>query len=135
MCSFLIISYDILIFIYNTNMNKKGDILFGKIIHICNDGITVQTTKKYVFEIPKKNITDWGWKNLYNDFKLRHKVNFYVEEINNQTKTGIGNFKMNHSYYSKSPFIEELKETKHGFENLKKSINMEIQNYKARKRG
>ncbi|MBU4690189.1 RNA-binding protein [Mycoplasma sp. ES3157-GEN-MYC] len=107
-------------------MNKKGDILFGKIIHICIDGLTVLTNKKYVFEIPKKNVTDWAWKNLFNEFKLRDNVNFIVEEIDNENKTGIGNFKANHSYFARSPFVEELKETKHGFKNLKKSIDTEV---------
>ncbi|WP_029608899.1 hypothetical protein [Mycoplasma simbae] len=108
-------------------MNKKGDILFGKIIHICNDGLTVITNKKYIFDIPKKLVTDWAWKNLYAEFKLKDKINFYVEEIDHNNKTGVGNFKVNHSYYARSPFSEELKETKHGFKTLFKSVQNEIE--------
>ncbi|AIA29419.1 30S ribosomal protein S1 [Mycoplasmopsis californica HAZ160_1] len=116
-------------------MNKKGDILFGKVIHVCSEGITVLTNKKYVFEIPKKFVTDWTGKNLYSDFKLRDRINFYVEEIDNTNKTGIGNFKINHSYYARSPYAEELRETKHGFTKLKESIKREITSWEQNNRG
>ncbi|MCS4537025.1 MULTISPECIES: RNA-binding protein [unclassified Mycoplasma] len=113
-------------------MNKKGDILFGKIIRINSEGLTVITNKNYIFTIPIKLITDYNWKNIFYEFSLKDKVNFYVEEINHENKTGIGNFKQNHPYYCKKPFSEELKETKHGFSTLKKSIDTEIKNYENR---
>ncbi|TQC51410.1 RNA-binding protein [Mycoplasmopsis mucosicanis] len=113
-------------------MNKRGDILFGKIIHICREGITVLTNKKYVFNIPKKNITDWSSKNLYAEFSIKDKINFYVEQIDNANSTGIGNFKYNHSYFARTPFTDELKETKHGFRTLKSEIEKDINIWKNR---
>ncbi|QBF34963.1 RNA-binding protein [Mycoplasmopsis phocirhinis] len=110
-------------------MNKKGDILFGKIIHISADNLTVLTNKKYIFTIPKNLVTDFEWKNLFCEFNLKDKINFYVEEINHENQTGIGNFKQNHPYFCKKPFNEELKETKHGFKTLKNSITKEIEKY------
>ena len=109
-------------------MNKKGDILFGIITKVGFNSLTVLTNNDYEFTIPKKMATDWNKKSLRSEFKTGEKINFIVQEIDNTNKKGVGDFKINHPLYARSPFKDCLQETKHGFETLKKSIDEQLKN-------
>ncbi|ADN68959.1 hypothetical protein MFE_03600 [Mycoplasmopsis fermentans JER] len=117
-------------FKYNKNtMNHKGDILFGKIKSVSSEGLTILCNNDYSYFIPRDLITDWNKINLRHEFKIGEKINFIVEKVDYHSHSGIGNFKINHATFSRSPFKENLSNTKHGFENLKNQIDQEIKNY------
>ncbi|WP_029906278.1 S1 RNA-binding domain-containing protein [Mycoplasmopsis opalescens] len=107
-------------------MNKKGDVLFGKITKVGWNGLFISTTKGFTFFIPKTNVTDKSKTVLESIFKKGDFINFIVDEIDNETKSGVGNFKANHPLFAKAPFNEELKETKYGFKTLKSKIDKEL---------
>ncbi|WP_169733522.1 hypothetical protein [Mycoplasmopsis lipofaciens] len=100
--------------------------MFGKIVKVNHNGLTVLTSNSYVFFIPKKNITDWSKKNLMHEFRPNEKINFIIEDVDHKCKKGVGNFKINHAIYQRSLFESKLLNTKHGFNNLKKAVELDI---------
>ncbi|EGV00275.1 hypothetical protein [Mycoplasmopsis columbina] len=107
-------------------MYKKNNICFGRIIKVSFNKLIVVNNKNFIFTIPHKNITDWKKKNIVQEFKVGEKINFLIEEWSNETKTGIGNFKALHAIYARSPFEAKLQPTKHGFDNLLASVQVNL---------
>ncbi|KKB26847.1 hypothetical protein MM26B8_00250 [Mycoplasmopsis meleagridis] len=107
-------------------MQKKGDICYGKIVSISKKNLVVKSTRGRLFSIPFSKVTDWKKKDLTKEFIVGEKINFVIEEFNKEN--AIGNFKLLHPLFSRSPFTAKIIETKHGFETLKNSIEIDNQN-------
>ncbi|MBZ4195479.1 S1 RNA-binding domain-containing protein [Mycoplasma tauri] len=112
-------------------MIKKGDILCGLVKNINNHGIIVWTFNNMKFFIPLSLITDFKKTNIERIFEINQKINFVVESIDEDSTTGIGNFKANHPIYLRSPFSTIISETKNGFRNLNKSMSILIEEYES----
>ncbi|UUD35701.1 S1 RNA-binding domain-containing protein [Mycoplasmopsis caviae] len=109
-------------------MNHKGDILFGKITKLSNDGLSVLCNNDLYF-IPRSLMCDWSRLNDKFSFRVGDRVNFIVEKIDYKNNIKIGNFKANHAAFLRSPFKENLANTKHGFKTLKAQIDHDIEVY------
>ncbi|VEU75274.1 30S ribosomal protein s1 [Mycoplasmopsis maculosa] len=112
-------------------MIKKGDILYGLVKSISEHGIVVKTFNNIRFFIPVSLITDFKRNNINSFFEEGQKINFIVENIDQDQQSGIGNFKLNHPLYFRAPYKNNIKETKNGFNNLKKEIDEFIKNYQG----
>ncbi|WP_029513821.1 S1 RNA-binding domain-containing protein [Mycoplasmopsis primatum] len=112
-------------------MIKTGDILNGLVKNINTYGIVVWTFNNMKFFIPSSLVTDFKKMKLESIFEIDQKINFIVESVDIDTQTGIGNFKGNHPRFSRAPFKNGIKETKHGFNKLHKNVQKQIDNYKG----
>ncbi|WP_027334824.1 S1 RNA-binding domain-containing protein [Mycoplasmopsis felifaucium] len=110
-------------------MIKKGDILNGLVKEINEHGIVVKTFNNIRFFIPYSLVSDFKKFRNESYFEINQKINFVVESYEFEKFSGIGNFKINHPVFCRSPFKNSIKETKGGFYNLKIKLDETIESY------
>ncbi|TNK92517.1 hypothetical protein C4M96_00505 [Mycoplasmopsis pullorum] len=108
---------------------KIGNVLEGIVTKINFKFIEVTVADEWIFTINVQNVSDWYRTiNLFKTFTLNQKINFITKSFDLKTKTGEGDFKANHPNFARNPFSHQLKETEHGFANLKQHAIEEFEN-------